>query len=131
MEKWFGSRTDASVARVRQILTNARVFANGVTFRCLNSALPDGVPYAYVNPVVAFEILLGLPFFQTGTTGFDSKMGVVIHEMTHFHLVGGTTDSRRHYGVRGSLQLATTDPARAIRTADNYEYFVEALVFGL
>jgi hypothetical protein len=62
-------------------------------------------------------------FFQAGAKGFDSRMGVWVHEMTH--LAARTRD--HVYGPRNSEQLARTDAARAQANADNFEYFVETL----
>ena len=43
--------------------------------------------------------------------------------MSHFEDVGGTKD--HVYGETDALQLATTDPAKALENADNFEYYLE------
>ncbi|MGG5822159.1 M35 family metallopeptidase [Falsiroseomonas sp. HW251] len=69
--------------------------------------------------------LLGLcpAFFRASLTGFDSRWGILVHEVSH--LVAGTRDHA--YGRRAALALATNEPGRAAENADNYEYFVETL----
>jgi len=44
-----------------------------------------------------------------------------VHEMSHE--VAGTRDF--DYGTADSKSRARTDPGKAIRNADNYEYFAE------
>ena len=60
-------------------------------------------------------------------SGFDSKMGVIIHEMTHS--VSNIKDIAGYYGITKCQLLARDDPAKAIDNADNYEYFSEATTF--
>ncbi len=69
--------------------------------------------------------LLGLcpAFFRARMTGFDSRWGILVHEVSH--LVAGTRDHA--YGRRSAMALAANEPARAAQNADNFEYFVETL----
>lgn len=53
----------------------------------------------------------------------DERMLTVVHEMTH--LVANTVDGA--YGESASAELAETDPAEAVETADNYAYFALAV----
>ena len=55
-------------------------------------------------------------------TGFDNKMGIIIHELSH--ALAYTDDIV--YGQSGCKQLARTRPRDAVRNADNFEYFVES-----
>ena len=43
--------------------------------------------------------------------------------MSHFDVVAGTDDVV--YGQTGAMNLASTDPNRAITNADSHEYFAE------
>lgn len=61
-------------------------------------------------------------YFAAPTTGSDSKVGTLVHELTH--AVGETEDYE--YGEAACQNLALNDPQRAIMNADNYEYFTEA-----
>jgi Lysine-specific metallo-endopeptidase len=77
--------------------------------------------YVYFNDLA--KMYLGLAFFNAPATGYNSKLGTVIHELTHFWLTGNTNDIK--YGKADCLQLARTNPTSALKNADNYEYFVE------
>jgi len=87
---------------------------------------PDCTPgvYAYVFPgTEPNTIYLCDGFWGAVTVGFDSRPGVLIHEMSH--LKAGTDDHA--YGTTACRDLASTDPATAIDNADNYEYYAEDL----
>ncbi|MBF0274912.1 MAG: hypothetical protein HQK84_06745, partial [Nitrospinae bacterium] len=56
-------------------------------------------------------------------SGTDSKPGTIIHELSHFTVIGGTDDHA--YGQSGAQSLATSNPSNAILNADSYEYFAE------
>ena len=60
-------------------------------------------------------------FFSTPATGTDSKAGTVAHE--HSHATSGTVDLA--YGQVDAMKLAVRDPDKAIRNADNYEYYAK------
>jgi peptidyl-Lys metalloendopeptidase len=68
-------------------------------------------------------IMLCPPFFNASNEGGDSRPGILVHEVSH--LVAQTNDVA--YGQQAARQLAEKDPERAIRNADNFEYFVEFL----
>lgn len=77
--------------------------------------------YGSTTPLSEHWIRLGPAFFDAPLTGQDSRAGTLIHEVSH--LVGGTADYA--YEVPNAYKLAQTRPQKAIRNADNYEYFVE------
>lgn len=62
-------------------------------------------------------------FFRARSDGWDSRAGIVIHEVSH--AAARTRDVA--YSIRGAAVLAKDDPASAANNADNYEYFVESL----
>ena len=117
---WLGARSSSDSAEVKKVLTRMLVYTNGVNFRC--------AVYAYVRPDKSFAIVLGAFFFTAPDTGFDSKVGVIVHELSHFTLVGATKDTV--YGREKAKALAIQNPSVAQHTADNYEYFVEGVAFG-
>lgn len=122
---WFGVHSSSDAAEVRDTLVKARSFSDGATFLCsttTNAKLGD--VYAYVRPDQSFAVVLGSYFFNAQGDGFNSKFGTVVHEITHFVLVGSTKDDA--YGVNSAKALAASEPTKARRNADNYEYFVEA-----
>jgi hypothetical protein len=81
--------------------------------------------FAYVYPADDRKIYLGPKFENSPAEGEDSQIGTLAHEMSHFKSISGTTDER--YGRTNSESLAKTDPDKALRNADNYEYFVELI----
>lgn len=131
LRTWLGVRSSAESDAVKALLRRARAFADGVTFRCaVRTDAELGDYYAYVDPQQAFVIVLGHFYFVAPDTGFSSKPGVIVHELTHFTLVGATQDPRI-YGTAEARTLAQSNPAAAQRNAENYEYFVESVAFGL
>lgn len=79
--------------------------------------------YAYVYPDQPYLIYLCKAFWTAPPTGTDSKAGTLIHELSHFTIVAGTSDYA--YGQSDARSLALRNPARAVRNADNHEYFAE------
>jgi len=129
--EWFGARSSADGGKVRQVLVGSRVFADGAVYLCaIKSDVRLGEYYAYVRPDKAFVITLGNFFFSASDSGFSSKLGTLIHEMTHFTVVGAAKDPKI-YGVDEAKALARTNPDEAMKNAENIEYFVEAIYFGL
>jgi hypothetical protein len=130
LKTWFGIVDSSAAQKVRQILVKARVHTDGGSYRCaVNTNIKIGDVYAYVRPDQSFVIVLGAFFLNASDTGFNSRPGVLIHEMTHFILAGATKDTI--YGVDGARRLAAQNPAAAQKNADNFEYFVEATAFNL
>lgn len=70
-------------------------------------------------------IVLCKQYFNAEMTGYNSKMGIIIHQMTHS--VSNTEDIPGGYGVIGAMNIATTDANKAIRNADAYEYYCESV----
>lgn len=127
---WLGSKSPSDTAKIGDVIERMAAYAKGVTFRCaVRTDMRRGDVYAYVRPDKSFAIVLADFFFRAPETGFDSKLGVLAHELSHFVLVGETKDSL--YGAASAKALAARDPDAAQRNADNYEYFIEAVVFGL
>jgi len=83
--------------------------------------------YAYVYPTDStFTVYVCGAFWtaSVNTCVFDSKSGTIIHELSHFNAVAGTSDIA--YGTSACQNLARTNPAQAIRNADNHEYLAES-----
>lgn len=79
--------------------------------------------YAYVYPNDDTKIYLGDPFWRAPATGKDSKAGTLVHEMSHYKSVSGTSDHA--YGEQNCEDLAIADPEAAQDNADSFEYFME------
>jgi peptidyl-Lys metalloendopeptidase len=120
---WFGVYDSARYNLVKTHFTNVQYAvdtANPMTFDC--TCTDPGV-YAYVYPDSPFNIYLCGAFWSAPTTGTDSKAGTLIHEVTHFTVVGGTDDYA--YGQTAAKALAINNPAQAVMNADSHEYFSE------
>ena len=141
VKRWFGRNDQATVNQVVSVLSRTADWVGKVSLYCLYSNdgslveavnAPDGSivltdragnVFAYVHPGDLTKINLGLAFFNAPATGQDSKLGAIIHEVTHFFLTGNTDDVR--YGRDDCLKLAVDDPDSALKNADSYEYFIE------
>jgi peptidyl-Lys metalloendopeptidase len=128
--RWLGLRSSAESEAVRDLLVRARAFAGGVTFQCALATPWDDGYFAYVRPDNSFAIILGPDFVSAPSTGFSSKPGTIVHEITHFYLTGAADDPKI-YGRTAARNLAVTDPSAAQRNAENIEYYVEAVAYGL
>ena len=118
---WFGVFDTNRFSTVKQhyaAITNA-FSMKSVTYDC---GCKQNY-YAYVYPTQPYKIYLCKIFWQAPLLGTDSRAGTLIHEMSHFDIVAGTDDYV--YGQSGAMQLATSDPNKAINNADNHEYFAE------
>jgi peptidyl-Lys metalloendopeptidase len=60
-------------------------------------------------------------FWAAPRSGADSRPGTLVHE--HSHSAAQTVDLT--YGRSSARNLAARSPDRAIRNADNYEYYAE------
>ena len=121
-ERWFGT-IDGRRARLVRDTFAAITSGLGDTlhFRCDSG---KGV-YAYVRSSGNREVCLGRLFWsRAGSSGIDSRPGVILHEVAHdvSRLIGDHS-----YGVAGAEALAVKNPDNAVRSADNYEYFAESL----
>ena len=79
------------------------------------------------NDLWRLEPKLGLKFFEApASTGYDSRLGTLVHEITHLWITGNTNrTSAEVYPKAECLILARTNPVGAQNNAQNYEYFVE------
>jgi RHS repeat-associated protein len=83
-----------------------------------------------------FKIYLDELFWRSNATGTDSQAGTIIHELSHFRYlskdwrhVDRTKDTDANgdkiYGIPDVRKLILTDPWRALRHADTFEYYLE------
>ncbi|NND92304.1 MAG: hypothetical protein HKN42_15705, partial [Granulosicoccus sp.] len=119
---WFGeydeSRFDKVTANFRMI--EQALDEQTIRFDC---GCDESGIYAYVYPSRPFEVFLCPAFRAAGIDGTDSKAGTIIHELSHFTVLAGTSD--HVYSQFGAQSLAESDPATAVDNADNHEYFAE------
>jgi len=118
---WFGSYTTSRYSTVQSHFTAIYSAFNTktVTFHCdcTSSA------YAYVYSNQPYNIHLCNAFWNAPNLGIDSKAGTLVHEMSHFNVVAGTSDHA--YGTSACQSLANTNPKKAVNNADSHEYFAE------
>ena len=118
---WFGKRDQVDLAHpllvhqlIKQVLQR------------------DTITYVYESPMCennwfgftyrgTRKIYLCLQYKLEDITGMgDSKLGTVIHELTH--AIGYTSDYA--YGTSACRYLATSSPSKAADNGDNYCYFI-------
>jgi len=92
-----------------------------ITFDC-GTCTEDGT-FAYVYPDESYNIYLCGGFWGADLIGTDSQAGTLIHELSHFLIVGGTVD--HVYGQDNAKELALNSPDQAVNNADNHEFFSE------
>jgi hypothetical protein len=134
LTEWLGVKSSEEAKEVRDALVMARGFLDGILFVCsVKTDLRIGDVYAYVRADKAFVITLSAFFFSAPDRGYSSKAGIVVHEMTHFVLAGASKDprTRKEYGTAPARARAATQPSAARRNAENLEYFVESVMYGL
>jgi len=127
---WFGTYNSSRYSTVRTNFSKISDAASNksMTFDC--STCPgtsNANAYAYVYANAPYRIYLCNAFWAAPNTGTDSRAGTIIHEVSHFTVVAGTSDYA--YGQSAARSLATSNPARAIRNADSHEYFAENTPF--
>lgn len=130
--KWFGGLNSSAAAAVKKIYENTLVQANLTQYWCpvVNDLAFkwDVGDLAAMHPSSQGAMFFTPAFFSKSTTGPDSQMGIVIHELTHLVGVGLKPEV---YGIQKSKTLAVNEPAKARNNSDSFEYYVEDLVFGL
>lgn len=119
---WFGSFSDTRFNRVVSQYQNIAQALEQETIRYDCGCDESGV-YAYVYRSRPYDIFLCPGFDAANIDGTDSRAGTIIHELSHFTILGGTDDHA--YGQRAAQALASSDPDRATGNADNMEYFAE------
>jgi len=124
---FFGAYTDTRATKVLKTYANEVTASkgSGYAFNCAPPSCGGSGTYAYVYPNDPSTIYLCGQFWKSPTSGFDCTPGVIVHEASHFTVVGGTQDYA--YGTTAAKNLATSTPDRAVANADNYEYFAESL----
>lgn len=90
-----------------------------------NSSHQCQTAYACVWPNDPYRVFLGTGFWGAPEIGEDSKAGTLIHELSHFTVLGGTSDHNGTYGIAACKSMATNTPANAVNHADCIEYFAE------
>ena len=136
-ERWFGEYSAENAEQVRAGLKAivSAIRRGRVTAAC-ERIEPDGCAigeYAYVYSDRPYLMHLCPSFFElpsmsglrpgTRQSDFGTREGTVIHELSHFVTVAGTSD---HCYSRSDCSLMAIDaPELAIENADSFQYFTE------
>lgn len=119
--KFFGKYTTQRADRVGTVYFKSLLaLAQQIEFY----SVADKNAWAEAEQLGPLRIGLGPRFWpepMIGGSGRRSKAGVLLHELSH--IVDGTGDERYHY--EPILQLAECCPDKAVRNADNYQFYAE------
>ena len=123
---WFGAYDGGRWTAVQTHYANmaTALATQTITIDC--AGLPpncDPNVYAWVAKDVPYLIHVCGGFWSAPAIGTDSKAGTLIHELSHFDVIGSTDDWA--YGQENATALAITSAAQATDNADNHEYFAE------
>lgn len=124
---WFGTRYSGYMNTVKGAYLNIKSAMQTYKF----TMYFDGPECAKIKNVIAYTYkgstviyLCSLYRTEPNTKGANTKVGTVLHELTH--AVARTDDLT--YGQSNCAALARSQPSRAIQNADNYRCFSEPLV---
>ena len=130
-KKWFGSDSAAARTTISTRIDKMLDLVRTRQHKDIQRAGFDkaqwigyGSVFAYVRADdLKHQIFLGGDYHRAADTGTDSRVGVLLHEMSHFTSVGGTNDYK--YGQDECLELARRNPSNALNNADSFEYYIE------
>ena len=130
--KWFGPLDSTVAGQVQKVYESSLGMASFTVVWCpvqnnLDFAWDIG-DLAAVHPNEHGAIFLTPKFFKLNTEGEDSQRGTLVHELTH---VTGLGLKPEVYGTKDAKALAKSNAAHARKNSDNYQYYVEDLIFGL
>lgn len=133
---WLGIADKPATDKLVERLSKMFSATASVTYRCSNqSTKTNHSLFASILPSGKVGMLLGPSFWQSADGGFDSKAGVMIHEISHLSIAGGANTSPPNeeeiYGKELVLKLAKTLPSKAQNNAESIQLFVEAFHYGL
>jgi len=123
---WFGVYDSGRWSSVTNCINRleADFQTNGKEFYCNPSGCSPGV-VAYVSSGAPNTIHICQLYFQLSNR---DHIFVIVHEEMHFGAICGAPDYV--YGRQGSMNLAITNPANAVRNSDNYRFYGEDLYYA-
>ena len=138
---WFGRFSKGNAEHVRATLKaiGAALRSDRLKAVCPRIGEEDCTVSTYANvwPDSPYVVNLCPAFFRMPSmigvvrtsSAFDSgtREGTIIHEVSHFEVVGGTDDNC--YGREVCSEMARTDVSAAIDNADSYQYYAEDITF--
>ena len=121
--KWFGAADSGRINTVENVYLDMYLATENTVFDFVyHGSDCDSTTVAYTC-FNCRDISFCDIYFSFPNTGINSKMGTIIHELTH--ALESIPD--REYGTADCKSLASNNPADAIDNADNYEYYSESL----
>ncbi|MCX6317665.1 MAG: M35 family metallopeptidase [Bacteroidetes bacterium] len=125
-KKWFGVYTEERAGHAASVLGKMRERMERTEFSYhINGSDCADSDYAYTT-IGGRVIWLCTEFWNAPHTGLSSQAGTLVHE--HSHASGGTDDY--DYSLESCIRLAKTKPQKAIKNADNYEFYSESHFAG-
>jgi peptidyl-Lys metalloendopeptidase len=130
--KWFGGATPAEIEAVATRYDTMLLFTSISTYWC---PLINNLDFAWdvgdaaaVHPNEPNSVFFTPAYFTMKLTGSDTQTGTLVHEIAH---QAGAGLKPEVYGTTKAKALAKSDPTKARNNADNYQYFVEDLLWGV
>jgi len=123
---WFGIFDNGRYTTVSNCINNleADFRANSKQFYCNPRGCSPGV-VAFVSSGSPNTIHVCQLYFQLSNR---DHIFVIVHEELHFGPICGAPDYV--YGRQGSMNLAISNPANAVRNSDNYRFYGEDIYYG-
>jgi len=139
--RWFGSYNAKNGEQVRRVLKaivkGLRAPEIGVVCLNIGQELCDRDTYAFVEKSDPYNVSYCPAFFEMDTMktltndsiqdGSGTRAGTVVHEFSHFSIVGDTEDLC--YARDVCTEMARTSSEDAIHNADSFQYFVEDVTY--
>lgn len=129
-QTWFGAYDAARYDRVANnfsAIYNALANEETLKIHCADKTEDNCYPlsntFAFVYPSHPYDVYVCPLYWKVPPLGMDSQADTLVHEVSHFYVVAGTSDYT--YGAPSCKHLALTDPAKAIANADSYGYFAD------
>lgn len=121
-KEWFGEYNYTRPPRVKLVFEKIAKRRAQFHYK-VGGKYCDDKTYAYTT-IGGNQIWICAKFWEAPDDGIESRAGTIVHE--HSHASGGTND--HDYMRMACRDLAKGHPLKAIRNADNYEFFAEFLM---
>lgn len=126
VDRWFGDEIShyALVRQYKHIANRLDDAALPIRAECDLSS--QDFAWTYLAMQGTGYMGFGRAFFAADAIGgFDSRMGTVVHELSH--MVPGIAADDHYYDIPSMEAIAHKEPEMALDNAQNYEYLVEEL----
>eukprot|EP00834_Sanchytrium_tribonematis_P002182 NODE_62_length_26495_cov_0.832853.p14 type:complete len:204 gc:universal NODE_62_length_26495_cov_0.832853:8891-9502(+) len=124
-EYFGGSEFDYDIS-IKALSTYSKSFVTPFNITC--SSELASTSFGMVDES-AKNIVLGISFFDLKSEGFNSQPGAIVNLETQFLAVGGAV--YRGLNVSDAKALAVENPALALASSENYQFFSESVTFDL